>query len=166
MLGSVGEPINPEAWLWYYKMIGKEECSIVDTFWQTETGGHVLTPLPGCTPMKPGAASFPFFGVKPVLLDEAGKVIEGPGEGYLVFNRPWPGIMRTLFGNHERFEQVYFSRFPGYYCTGDGASLQHTPFIATIPVCLGEYLNPRFCHRCAPRRGRLPVGDGPRGRHA
>ncbi|XP_034232756.1 acetyl-coenzyme A synthetase [Thrips palmi] len=121
VLGSVGEPINPEAWLWYYKMIGKEECSIVDTFWQTETGGHVLTPLPGCTPMKPGAASFPFFGVQPVLLDEAGKVVEGPGEGYLVFNRPWPGMMRTLFGNHERFQQVYFSRFPGYYCTGDGA---------------------------------------------
>ncbi|KAL4122718.1 hypothetical protein QTP88_015001 [Uroleucon formosanum] len=121
VLGSVGEPINPEAWLWYYQNIGKERCSIADTFWQTETGGHVITPLPGCTPMKPGSASFPFFGVKPILLDESGKEIEGVGEGYLVFNKPWPGIMRTLFGNHERFQSVYFSKFPGYYCTGDGA---------------------------------------------
>ncbi|KAE8736667.1 hypothetical protein FOCC_FOCC017878 [Frankliniella occidentalis] len=108
VLGSVGEPINPEAWLWYYKMIGKGECSIVDTFWQTETGGHVLTPLPGCTPMKPGSATFPFFGVQPQLLDENGKRIDGPGEGYLVFGRPWPGMMRTLYGNHERFEQDGF----------------------------------------------------------
>lgn len=121
VLGSVGEPINPEAWLWYHKVIGHEKCSIVDTFWQTETGGHVLTPLPGCTPMKPGSATFPFFGVLPVLLDENGKEIQGPGEGYLVFRRPWPGIMRTLFGNHERFETTYFKKFPGYYCTGDGA---------------------------------------------
>ncbi|CAB3380306.1 Hypothetical predicted protein [Cloeon dipterum] len=121
VLGSVGEPINPEAWLWYYRLVGQNKCSIVDTFWQTETGGHVLTPLPGCTPMKPGSATFPFFGVKAELLDESGKVIEGPGEGYLVFSRPWPGIMRTLFGNHDRFESTYFKRFPGYYCTGDGA---------------------------------------------
>ncbi|XP_065210236.1 acetyl-coenzyme A synthetase [Planococcus citri] len=121
VLGSVGEPINPEAWLWYYKVIGKENCSIADTFWQTETGGHVITPLPGCTPMKPGSATFPFFGVKPELLDENGQKIEGEGEGYLVFNRPWPGMMRTLFGNHKRFEETYFSKFPGYYCTGDGA---------------------------------------------
>lgn len=129
VLGSVGEPINPEAWLWYYKMIGKGECSIVDTFWQTETGGHVLTPLPGCTPMKPGSATFPFFGVQPQLLDENGKRIDGPGEGYLVFGRPWPGMMRTLYGNHERFEQVYFSRFPGYYCTGDGARRDEDGFL-------------------------------------
>ncbi|KAF6200470.1 hypothetical protein GE061_004913 [Apolygus lucorum] len=121
VLGSVGEPINKEAWLWYYDLVGGKRCSIVDTFWQTETGGHVLTPLPGCTPMKPGSATFPFFGVEPVLLDEEGHVIEGPGEGYLVFKRPWPGMMRTLFGNHERFEEVYFSRFEGYYATGDGA---------------------------------------------
>ncbi|KAG8249114.1 Acetyl-coenzyme A synthetase, cytoplasmic [Homalodisca vitripennis] len=121
VLGSVGEPINPEAWLWYYKLIGGEKCSIVDTFWQTETGGHVLTPLPGATPMKPGSATFPFFGVMPSIMDEEGHEITGVGEGYLVFKRPWPGIMRTLFGNHERFEQVYFSKFKGYYCTGDGA---------------------------------------------
>ncbi|KAK9499438.1 hypothetical protein O3M35_002470 [Rhynocoris fuscipes] len=121
VLGSVGEPINKEAWLWYYDVIGGRKCSIVDTFWQTETGGHVLTPLPGCTPMKPGSATFPFFGVEPVLLSEEGNEIEGPGEGYLVFKRPWPGMMRTLFGNHARFEQTYFSKFPGYYATGDGA---------------------------------------------
>ncbi|KAK7578250.1 hypothetical protein V9T40_010455 [Parthenolecanium corni] len=121
VLGSVGEPINPEAWLWYYKLIGNEQCSIADTFWQTETGGHVITPLPGCTPMKPGSATFPFFGVQPELLDENGEKIIGEGEGYLVFNRPWPGIMRTVYGDHKRFEETYFSRFPGYYCTGDGA---------------------------------------------
>ncbi|XP_063919747.1 acetyl-coenzyme A synthetase [Zophobas morio] len=121
VLGSVGEPINPEAWLWYYKLVGREKCAIVDTFWQTETGGHVLTPLPGATPMKPGAAAFPFFGVQPALLDESGKEIKGEGEGYLVFARPWPGIMRTLYNNHPRYETTYFSKFPGYYCTGDGA---------------------------------------------
>lgn len=121
MLGSVGEPINPEAWLWYYKVVGKEKCSIVDTFWQTETGGHVITPLPGCTPMKPGSASFPFFGVKPLLLDEGGKEIQGEGEGYLVFSQPWPSMMRTVYNDHPRFESTYFSKFPGYYCTGDGA---------------------------------------------
>ncbi|CAH0545894.1 unnamed protein product [Brassicogethes aeneus] len=121
VLGSVGEPINPEAWLWYYRLVGHEKCSIVDTFWQTETGGHVLTPLPGACPMKPGAASFPFFGVQPVLLDESGKEIKGEGEGYLVFSRPWPGLMRTLYNNHDRYESTYFAKFPGYYCTGDGA---------------------------------------------
>lgn len=121
VLGSVGEPINPEAWMWYYKYVGNEKCSIVDTFWQTETGGHVITPLPGATPMKPGSASFPFFGVQVVLLDECGKEIEGEGEGYLVFNRPWPGLMRTLYNNHDRYENTYFNKFPGYYCTGDGA---------------------------------------------
>nr|CAH7739874.1 unnamed protein product [Callosobruchus chinensis] len=121
VLGSVGEPINPEAWMWYYRLVGHEKCSIVDTFWQTETGGHVLTPLPGATPMKPGAASFPFFGVQPVLLDEAGKEIKGEGEGYLVFPRPWPSLMRTLYNDHDRYETTYFTKFPGYYCTGDGA---------------------------------------------
>ena len=116
----MGEPINPEAWLWYYRVVGKEKCSIVDTFWQTETGGHVITPLPGATPMKPGSASFPFFGVKPSLLDEGGNVITGEGEGYLVFDQPWPGMMRTVYNDQPRFESTYFSKFPGYYCTGDG----------------------------------------------
>lgn len=121
VLGSVGEPINPEAWLWYYHVVGGDRCSIVDTFWQTETGGHVITPLPGATPMKPGSASLPFFGVQPVLLREDGSRIEGAGEGYLVFDRPWPGMMRDLFNDHGRYEQTYFSKFNGYYCTGDGA---------------------------------------------
>jgi acetyl-CoA synthetase len=121
ILGSVGEPINPEAWLWYHRVVGNSKCPIVDTFWQTETGGHVITPLPGATPTKPGSATFPFFGVVPALLTEEGKLIEGPGEGYLVFTKPWPGIMRTVYGNHERFETTYFKKFPGYYCTGDGA---------------------------------------------
>ncbi|XP_013778797.2 acetyl-coenzyme A synthetase, cytoplasmic-like [Limulus polyphemus] len=121
ILGSVGEPINPEAWLWYHKIVGNEQCSIVDTFWQTETGGHVLTPLPGCTPTKPGSATFPFFGVVPALLNDEGKEIQGPGEGYLVFKKPWPGMMRTIYKSHERFETTYFEKFIGYYCTGDGA---------------------------------------------
>ncbi|EFN83276.1 acetyl-coenzyme A synthetase [Harpegnathos saltator] len=121
VLGSVGEPINSEAWLWFYNLIGHRKCSISDTFWQTETGGHVITPLPGATPMKPGSATFPFFGVLPELLDEDGRVIEGEGEGYLVFSRPWPGMMRTLYGNHQRFQNTYFDRFNGFYCTGDGA---------------------------------------------
>lgn len=137
VLGSVGEPINPEAWMWYYKLVGRERCSIVDTFWQTETGGHVLTGLPGASLMKPGSAvnihnlinifmllfnfqGFPFFGVEPVLLDENGIEIKGEGEGYLVFSRPWPGIMRSLYNDHDRYETTYFTKFPGYYCTGDG----------------------------------------------
>ncbi|XP_077265437.1 acetyl coenzyme A synthase [Temnothorax americanus] len=121
VLGSVGEPINTEAWLWFYNLVGHGKCSVADTFWQTETGGHVITPLPGATPMKPGSATFPFFGVLPELLDEDGCVIEGEGEGYLVFRRPWPGMMRTLYGNHQRFQNTYFDRFNGFYCTGDGA---------------------------------------------
>merc|ERR1711962_1241058 len=121
VLGTVGEPINPEAWLWYHRVVGNEKCAIVDTFWQTETGGHVITPLPGATPPKPGSATFPFFGIKPALLTDEGEEITGTGEGYLVFKQPWPGIMRTVFNDHERFETTYFKKFPGYYCTGDGA---------------------------------------------
>ncbi|KAJ8306425.1 hypothetical protein KUTeg_016970 [Tegillarca granosa] len=122
ILGTVGEPINPEAWLWYYNVVGNKRCAVVDTFWQTETGGHVITPLPGATVTKPGSATFPFFGIVPALLDEEGKEITEAGkEGYLVFKQPWPGIMRTVFGNHERFETTYFKKFHGYYCTGDGA---------------------------------------------
>ncbi|KAG8517800.1 Acetyl-coenzyme A synthetase, cytoplasmic, partial [Galemys pyrenaicus] len=120
VLGTVGEPINPEAWLWYHRVVGDQRCPIVDTFWQTETGGHMLTPLPGATPMKPGSATFPFFGVAPAILSESGEELEGEAEGYLVFKQPWPGIMRTVYRNHERFETTYFEKFPGYYVTGDG----------------------------------------------
>ncbi|XP_068190182.1 acetyl-coenzyme A synthetase, cytoplasmic isoform X3 [Antennarius striatus] len=120
VLGTVGEPINPEAWQWYYTVVGDKRCPIVDTFWQTETGGHVLTPLPAATPLKPGSATFPFFGVVPAILNESGEELEGPSEGYLVFKQPWPGVMRTVYGNHPRFETTYFKKFPGYYVTGDG----------------------------------------------
>nr|CAB3219812.1 acetyl-coenzyme A synthetase, cytoplasmic [Phallusia mammillata] len=120
VLGTVGEPINPEAWMWYHKVIGNSNCTIVDTFWQTETGGHVLTPLPGCTPTKPGSATFPFFGIVPAVLSENGEEVEGPGDGYLVFKQPWPGMMRTIYGDQKRFEGTYFKRFPGYYVPGDG----------------------------------------------
>ncbi|KAK3577488.1 hypothetical protein CHS0354_026439 [Potamilus streckersoni] len=121
VLGTVGEPINPEAWLWYYNVVGNKQCAVVDTFWQTETGGHVLTPLPGATPTKPGSATFPFFGIVPHILSEDGKEVEDEGEGYLVFSQPWPGMMRTVYGSHERFETTYFKKFPGFYTTGDGA---------------------------------------------
>ncbi|XP_026169219.1 acyl-CoA synthetase short chain family member 2 like [Mastacembelus armatus] len=120
ILGSVGEPINPEAWQWFYEVVGQGRCPIVDTFWQTETGGHVLTPLPAATPMKPGSATFPFFGVEPTILNEHGEELEGEAEGYLVFRKPWPGIMRTVYGNQERFESTYFKKFPGFYVSGDG----------------------------------------------
>ncbi len=122
LLGSVGEPINPEAWMWYHKHVGHEQCPIVDTWWQTETGGILITPLPGATPLKPGSATFPFFGIKPVVLDpENGKVVEGNGvSGVLAISEPWPGQMRTVYGDHERFEETYFKMYPGYYFTGDG----------------------------------------------
>ena len=121
VLGTVGEPINPDSWLWYYEVVGDSKCPIVDTYWQTETGGHVITNLPFATPMKPGSASNPFFGVCPLLLDENAKEISGPGEGFLVIKSAWPGIARSVYGNHERFENTYFKRFPGYYMTGDRA---------------------------------------------
>lgn len=122
ILGSVGEPINPEAWRWYYKHIGHERCPIVDTWWQTETGGILITPLPGCTPAKPGSATLPFFGVKPVIISpESGKVLDGNDvSGVLALAEPWPGQMRTVYGDHLRFEEVYFKLYPGYYFTGDG----------------------------------------------
>jgi acetyl-CoA synthetase len=121
LLGTVGEPINPEAWLWYYDHVGEGRCPIVDTWWQTETGGILITPLPGATPLKPGSATRPFFGVEPLLVDGNGNKIDGPGEGNLCLARPWPGIMRTVFGDHRRFVETYFSAFPGLYFTGDGA---------------------------------------------
>ncbi len=122
VLGSVGEPINPEAWRWYHKNIGRGKCPIVDTWWQTETGGILITPLPGCTPTKPGSATFPFFGIKPVVIEaETGKILEGNGvSGVLALSEPWPGQMRTIYGDHDRFEETYFKLYPGYYFTGDG----------------------------------------------
>lgn len=120
LLGSVGEPINPEAWRWYYNQIGRARCPIVDTWWQTETGGIMITPLPGAWPLKPGSATLPFFGVEPAILDENGKELEGPCSGYLCIKRAWPSCMRTVRGDHARFEATYFSAFKGYYFTGDG----------------------------------------------
>jgi acetyl-CoA synthetase len=121
VLGSVGEPINPEAWLWYYRVVGDERCPIVDTWWQTETGGILISPLPGATALKPGSATLPLPGVQPVLVDAEGRILEGPAEGNLCLAAPWPGMMRTVYGDHARFVQTYFSTFQGLYFTGDGA---------------------------------------------
>ncbi len=123
LLGTVGEPINPEAWRWYYSNVGREWCPIVDTWWQTETGGHMMTPMPGVSPIKPGSCSLPFFGVDPVILDpDSGEEITYPDqEGALFIRRPWPGMIRTVFGDHERFKETYLARIPGMYFTGDGA---------------------------------------------
>jgi acetyl-CoA synthetase len=121
LLGTVGEPINPEAWIWYYQVIGKERCPIVDTWWQTETGGFLITPIPGAMSMKPGSAALPFFGVDPVILREDASEAEVNEGGYLYIRKPWPGFMRTVYGDPDRFKQQYFVKYPGYYFTGDGA---------------------------------------------
>jgi acetyl-CoA synthetase len=121
ILGSVGEPINPEAWEWYYQVVGEERCPIVDTWWQTETGGILITPLPGATPLKPGSATRPFFGIIPALVDGTGKRLEGATSGNLIITFPWPGQMRTVYGDHQRFIDTYFKTYPGNYFTGDGA---------------------------------------------
>ena len=122
LLGTVGEPINPEAWEWYHRVVGDERCPIVDTWWQTETGAHMLTPLPGATALKPGSATTPFFGVQPVLLDDEGNEIEGnPASGNLAIKHPWPSQMRSVYGDHRRFFETYFAMYKGYYFTGDGA---------------------------------------------
>ena len=121
LLGTVGEPINPEAWEWYYRTVGDSRCPIVDTWWQTETGGHMLTPFPGATDLKPGSATKPFFGVQPILLDTQGNEIEGEGEGILMIKASWPSQIRSVYGDHKRCIETYFSAYPGYYFTGDGA---------------------------------------------
>ena len=121
LMGSVGEPINPEAWEWYYEVIGDSRCPIVDTWWQTETGGVLITPLPGAIDLKPGSATKPFFGIKPAILDDKGNTLEGAAEGNLVITDSWPGQMRTVYGDHERFIQTYFSTYDDVYTTGDGA---------------------------------------------
>ncbi|XP_024962724.1 acetyl-coenzyme A synthetase, chloroplastic/glyoxysomal [Cynara cardunculus var. scolymus] len=122
VLGSVGEPINPSAWRWFFNVVGDSRCPISDTWWQTETGGFMITPLPGAWPLKPGSATFPFFGVQPVIVDEKGNEIEGECSGYLCVKSSWPGAFRTLYGDHERYETTYFRAFPGYYFSGDGCS--------------------------------------------
>jgi len=121
LLGTVGEPINPEAWMWYYRTVGDERCPVVDTWWQTETGGIMISPIPGVTDYKPGAAMIPFFGVQPALVDAEGNFVEGPGQGNLVIRESWPGQMRTVYGDHQRFKDTYFAAYPGLYFTGDGA---------------------------------------------
>ncbi|HEX4954075.1 MAG TPA: AMP-binding protein, partial [Thermoanaerobaculia bacterium] len=121
LLATAGEPINPEVWRWYHDVVGEGRCPVVDTWWQTETGGVLITPLPGATPCKPGSATLPFFGVEPVLVDDEGRVIEGNGvSGNLCLARTWPGQARTLYGSHQRFVETYYSRFPRLYFTGDG----------------------------------------------
>ncbi|MGH8163224.1 MAG: acetate--CoA ligase, partial [Rhodanobacteraceae bacterium] len=121
LLGTVGEPINPEAWEWYFNVVGEQRCPIVDTWWQTETGGIMISPLPGATGMKPGSAMRPFFGIRPALVDADGKILQGEASGNLVITDSWPGQMRTLWGDHQRFIDTYFKTYPGMYCTGDGA---------------------------------------------
>jgi len=121
VLGSVGEPINPEAWEWYYHVVGNAQCPIVDTWWQTETGGILITPLPGATDLKPGSATLPFFGINPKIVDNEGNELEGEAEGILLFDYPWPSQARTIFGDHKRYIETYFSSYPGYYFAGDGA---------------------------------------------
>ncbi len=123
LLGTVGEPINPEAWMWYYNLIGKGKCPIVDTYWQTETGGFLITPFPGATPIKPGSATVPFPGVKPAILREDGSEAGVNEGGYLVIKQPWPGLMRRVYGDPKRFKETYFVQFPGVYTTGDGARI-------------------------------------------
>jgi acetyl-CoA synthetase len=120
LLGSVGEPINPEAWEWYHRVVGDERCPIVDTWWQTETGGIMITPLPGAIEMKPGSATLPFFGVEPSLVDADGSELSGAASGNLCINRSWPGMMRSLYGDHQRFIDTYLKTYPGKYFTGDG----------------------------------------------
>ncbi|MDD3652549.1 acetate--CoA ligase, partial [Immundisolibacter sp.] len=120
LLGSVGEPINPEAWEWYHRVVGEGRCPIVDTWWQTETGGILISPLPGATPLKPGSATRPLFGIEPALMDANGEELEGAASGNLVMKRSWPGMMRSVFGDHQRFIDTYLKAYPGYYFTGDG----------------------------------------------
>jgi acetyl-CoA synthetase len=131
-LGTVGEPINPEAWIWYQTVIGKKRCPIVDTWWQTETGAIMVTPLPGITPTKPGSCTRPFFGVVPKVLDEAGKDVPRGSGGRLFLVKPWPSMLRTLWGDDERFKKQYWSELPGYYFAGDGARFDEDGYLWVV----------------------------------
>jgi acetyl-CoA synthetase len=122
VLGTVGEPINPEAWTWYHRVVGKEKCPIVDTYWQTETGGFIITPFATATPTKPGSCTLPFYGIKPIIFDMESKIVTAANEGgYLCIEKSWPGMLRDVWGDTEKFKATYFTRYPGYYYTGDGA---------------------------------------------
>lgn len=129
VLGSVGEPINPEAWRWYYEVVGDSRCPIVDTWWQTETGAHMITPLPGAITLKPGSATLPFFGIEPVVLTDGGEEVSGVGSGLLALKRAWPSMFRTLSGDHDRYESTYFGMYKGYYLTGDGCRRDEDGYI-------------------------------------
>jgi len=155
VLGSVGEPINPEAWLWYYEVVGEKRCPVVDTWWQTETGGILISPLPGATPLKPGSAAWPFFGVQPQLVDDDGKVIEGAGSGNVRLVDSWPGQMRGVYGDPQRMQQQYFSRFEGKYFSGEAATATPTAITGSaVPAedALGKDHAP---HPAQDRRRRL-----------
>jgi len=130
VLGTVGEPINPEAWKWYYEVIGKSQCAVTDTYWQTETGGHIMTPIPGVTPLKPGSCTFPFFGINPVLIDPTSghEIVGNDKKGVLCVSQPWPSMTRTVYGDHQRYLSTYFKPYPGYYFTGDSAYRDHDGF--------------------------------------
>jgi acetyl-CoA synthetase len=160
LLGTVGEPINPEAWEWYYHVVGEGRCPVVDTWWQTETGGILITPLPGATPLKPGSATRPFFGVKPVVVDGDGRELSGPCEGALCITDSWPGLMRTVFRDHDRFVQTYFSAYPGKYFTSDGCRRDEDGYY-WITGRVDDVINVSG-HRMGP--GRPRQGGGGRGR--
>ena len=132
LLGTVGEPINPEAWIWYHQVVGKGKAPIVDTYWQTETGGVVITPIPGAVSLKPGSATLPFLGIDPMIVDESGQEVGVNEGGYLVIKKPWPGLMRTVYGDHQRFLDTYFKTFPPYYMTGDGARKDEDGFFWVV----------------------------------
>jgi acetyl-CoA synthetase len=129
LLGSVGEPINPEVWMWFYDVIGGSRCPLVDTYWQTETGGIIITPLPGATPFKPGSATFPFPGIEPAVLRDDGTLCDINESGYLVMKRPWPGLMRGVYGDPQKFKNTYFAQFPGVYTTGDGCKIDEEGYL-------------------------------------
>lgn len=142
MLGTVGESINPKAWHWYHRVVGEGRCPIVDTWWQTETGGILISPLPGAWGLKPGSATLPFFGVQPVVLDSEGKEQRGACNGALCIKGAWPGMARSLYGDHKRFEEVYFGMWPGFYVTGDGCQREENGFI-TLTGRVDDVVNVR-----------------------